>query len=167
MTGMMRFMKNSEHTGRRRVIALVAVGMLVLGLSACGGDDDDSTASNSTSGTTAAATDTTASGGSDTTAGGSDTTAGSSDTTAASTDKPVAVTIKQFAFSSKPVKAGQEFSIKNEDSVNHTFTSDDSSFQGVAMNGGDTGSTVAPSTPGTYKFHCEIHKSMTGTLTVE
>ncbi|HEX5094516.1 MAG TPA: cupredoxin domain-containing protein [Acidimicrobiia bacterium] len=134
----------TSHRNSRRLLALVAAGLLVLGLSACGGDDDDDN--------TAATTETT--GGEATTGGGG--------------GGGLNVTIKAFAFTddASPT-AGGEIKVENQDGVTHTFTSDDGEWESIEISGGDTGTTTAPSAPGEYKFHCEIHKSMTGTLTVE
>jgi plastocyanin len=142
MTGMMRDMQDTRHHKiRNRVIALFAVGALVFGLSACGGDDDDNTAANNE------AT-------SETSAGG------------ATADGAVAVTIEDFAFDAKPVKAGETFKVTDNDDTTHTFTADDGSFD-ERVPGGETIEVTAPSAAGDVPFHCEIHKSMTGTLTVE
>jgi plastocyanin len=48
----------------------------------------------------------------------------------------------------------------------HTVTSDDGKSFDVTVNPGKTATFTAPSSPGTYKFHCKIHSSMHGTLTV-
>ena len=144
MTGMMRDMRTSPRAGRR-LLALLAVGLFVVGLSACGGDDDDSTAAPN-----------------NTNAAASETTAGSEASSGA------AVTIQQFAFTvNGDATAGTELTIENKDTVTHTFTSDDGKWDSIEIEGGKTGTITVPSQAGDYKFHCEIHKSMTGTLTVK
>jgi plastocyanin len=151
---MMRDMRTS-HRVSRRLLVLAATGLLVLGLSACGGDDDDSA---STSNTTAASSQTTGAASETTTADDGGGTAG------AGAD----VTIDGFAFSSGAVvKAGDEIVVENKDDVTHTFTSDDDAWESVEIPGGETKTVTAPSEAGDYKFHCEIHKSMTGSLTIE
>ncbi len=80
------------------------------------------------------------------------------------------ITIMNFAFSpqSITVKPGQTVTIVNNDSVTHTFTSDDgTSFNTNSIEPGATATITAPSASGTYGFHCNIHKSMTGTLIVQ
>ncbi len=76
------------------------------------------------------------------------------------------VTIQNFAFTSSPVKAGTTVTVKNNDSFDHTVTADDNSFN-VTVHGNSTATFTAPSTPGSVKFHCNIHPSMHGTLTVQ
>ena len=74
------------------------------------------------------------------------------------------MTIQDFAFSTKPVKAGASFQVENKDDTEHTFTSDDGKFD-VKVPAGKT-VTVDALSAGTYKFHCSIHTSMHGTLEV-
>lgn len=80
------------------------------------------------------------------------------------------LSISNFSFSpgSLTVKAGQNIIITNNDSVPHTVTSDDGkSFDTQSIDPGKSFSLVAPATPGTYGFHCKIHKTMTGNLVVK
>jgi plastocyanin len=78
-----------------------------------------------------------------------------------------AVTIMGFAF--KPatldVAVGTTVTWTNQDSVGHTVTADDGSFDSGTVNGGATFSQVF-STAGTFAYHCKIHSSMHGTITV-
>jgi plastocyanin len=76
-----------------------------------------------------------------------------------------AITIKNLTFTSTPVKAGSTVTVKNNDSFDHTVTADDNSFN-VTVHGGSTATFTAPSAPGDVKFHCTIHSSMHGTLSV-
>ena len=77
------------------------------------------------------------------------------------------ITISGTAFSDvKPVKAGATVTVKNEDGFAHTVTADNGAFNTNNIDGDKTVTFTAPSTPGTYKFHCNIHSSMHGTLTV-
>jgi plastocyanin len=79
----------------------------------------------------------------------------------------VAVAIKGFAFGSGDIQAkvGQIVTFTNNDSAPHTATLDDGSCTtGTISSNGSDGLmfTVA----GTYPFHCKIHSSMHGTVTV-
>ena len=79
----------------------------------------------------------------------------------------VAVAIKDFAFGPADIQAkvGQIITFTNGDSAPHTATLDDGSC---------TTGTIAPGTSdglvftaaGTYPFHCKIHTTMKGTITV-
>lgn len=125
---------------RNKWLAAGLVGVLGLGLAACGGDDDDDT-------------------------GAADTEADAGDGGAPAAD--VAVNIEGFAFEDvSPVAAGAEFAVENADSATHTFTADDGAFN-ESVGGGETITVTAPSEPGEYPYRCEIHTSMTGTLVVE
>ena len=76
------------------------------------------------------------------------------------------ITIKDFAFDPQPVAAGSTFTVTNEDSAEHTVTSDDDAFEEGVVGPNESIEMTAPSEPGEYPFHCERHTSMTGTLTV-
>jgi plastocyanin len=78
-----------------------------------------------------------------------------------------AVAIKDFAFNPQTIQAkvGETITWTNQDSTAHTVTLDDKSV--------DSGN-VAPSATfshaftqaGTFTYHCQIHNTMTGTITV-
>jgi len=121
----------------RTLSPALAVVMLV-GLTACGGDDDSTTAvSNETA------------------------------TTVLATSAPAAadVTIAGFGFNTGDgVTAGVEFTVTNDDPASHTLTEVGGAFS-VGVSGGEVG-TLTIDTPGTYQVICEIHSSMSGTLVV-
>jgi plastocyanin len=74
--------------------------------------------------------------------------------------------ISGFQFGAVSVAGGGQVTVDNRDSATHTVTADDDEFDTGQVSGGGTSSFVAPSTPGTYEFHCQIHPDMSGTLTV-
>ncbi len=82
-----------------------------------------------------------------------------------STGSTTGVTIKDLAFTTTPVKAGATVTVANNDNVTHTVTSDDAGKFNVSIDPGKTATFTAPAA-GTYKFHCNIHSQMHGTLTV-
>lgn len=125
------------HTSRLTAFAVAGL----LALAAC---SDDSYSNDNSGGTSPPAT----------TAAGGDAASGGT-----------ALTISGFAFAAVDAKPGATVEITNDDGTAHTVTADDGSFD-VRVDGGGTGSFVAPTAPGTYSFHCSIHSSMTGTLTV-
>jgi plastocyanin len=117
---------------------LVVLALLLLGSTACGGGGSD------TKGDGAAGTTTTTSGGA------------------------AVITIKGLAFTgADTVKAKGSLTIRNEDGTRHTFTPDHAGdFQAAALEGGKS-ATIAMGEAGTYAYHCDIHSTMKGTITVE
>ena len=77
-----------------------------------------------------------------------------------------AITIHNLTFTTTPVKAGSTVTVKNEDSIEHTVTSDTAGEFNVTVRGGSTATFTAPSSTGPHPFHCNIHSTMHGTLTV-
>ena len=75
------------------------------------------------------------------------------------------LTISGFAFGSPlTVTPGTKVSVHNADGATHTVTGD--AFDTGTVAGGADASFTAPGAPGTYRFSCQIHPSMTGSLTV-
>jgi plastocyanin len=64
------------------------------------------------------------------------------------------------------VKAGATVTVHNADDTAHTVTAADGSFDTNPIFAGTSKTFVAPSKPGTYKFHCNIHANMQGMLIV-
>jgi plastocyanin len=78
------------------------------------------------------------------------------------------ITMKDLKFTvAAPVKTGATVTVKNNDDVEHTVTADDGKSFNVTVEAGKTATFTAPSTAGDYKFHCNIHSTMKGTLTVK
>jgi plastocyanin len=71
-----------------------------------------------------------------------------------------------FNFSTASVPAGSTVTVKNDSTTEHTVTADTGNAFNVTVDGGKTATFTAPSKPGTYKYHCNIHSFMHGTLTV-
>ena len=79
-----------------------------------------------------------------------------------------AVVIENFAFSpaTLTVKVGDSVTWTNQDSVGHTITADDNSFDtGIIEQGKSKSNTFSKA--GTYTYHCGVHPSMTGKIVVE
>jgi plastocyanin len=96
------------------------------------------------------------------------TTAGSPVTTAAGGTSGAQVVLKGFAFDPADVtiKAGESVTWTNQDSVTHDVTADNGEFKSGTMADGATfSSTFAKA--GTYPYHCGIHPTMKGTVTVQ
>ncbi len=79
-----------------------------------------------------------------------------------------AVDIKNFKFipPDLTVKAGTKLAVTNEDTAEHTLTSDDGAFDSGDLGQGDK-ATITLSKPGTFTYHCDFHAFMTGTITVK
>jgi plastocyanin len=79
-----------------------------------------------------------------------------------------AVAIQGFAFSPKTITitVGDTVTWTNSDSTAHTATADDGSFDTGTIGANGTGSATF-ATAGTFAYHCAIHSSMTGTITVQ
>jgi hypothetical protein len=79
----------------------------------------------------------------------------------------ITVDIKGFSFqpNSITVQVGTSVTWVNHDSVDHTITLDDGKFDSGNMKSGSE-FKFAFSQPGTYSYHCAIHPSMIGVVTV-
>jgi plastocyanin len=79
-----------------------------------------------------------------------------------------AVSIAGFAFQPGEitVSVGTTVTWTNNDTPGHTVTADDGSFKSDTLATGTTFSQTFASA-GTFAYHCSIHSSMTGTVTVK
>ena len=82
-------------------------------------------------------------------------------------DGAATIVAVDFELSSTTAAAGDEVTFRNDDSVAHTVTADDGGFDTGSVPAGESATFLAPDEPGEIAFHCTIHPSMTGTLTVE
>ncbi len=85
----------------------------------------------------------------------------------------VKVAIKNFSFipANLTLKAGSSVEITNEDSVIHTFTALNGSFNSGSIMPGQSVTVKIPPGSGTQAvkiaYQCSIHQYMTGTITIE
>jgi plastocyanin len=78
------------------------------------------------------------------------------------------VTIANMSFGEPiTVSPGAQITIKNDDSAEHSVTSDTAGKFDVEVEGKEQGTLTAPTEPGEYAFHCTYHPSMHGTLIVK
>jgi plastocyanin len=78
------------------------------------------------------------------------------------------IVAEDFSLTDLTVAPGAEIVLQNDGAAPHTATADDGAFDLGEVAGGETSAPgTAPTTPGAYPFHCEIHDRMTATLTVE
>ena len=121
----------------KSILTFIAVPVLALGLAACGSSSKNSGSSSTTSAPASA-----------------------------STTSGAQITIDSgFKFTSTAVTAGSTVTVQNNSNAMHTVTSDESGKFNVSIDAGKTATFTAPAA-GTYKFHCNIHNFMKGTLTV-
>ncbi len=80
----------------------------------------------------------------------------------------VAATIKDFSFKDLEVAKGTTVTWTNQDPASHTVTADDGSFDSGLATPLKQGATFSHTftEAGTFAFHCQIHPSMQGTVTV-
>lgn len=80
----------------------------------------------------------------------------------------VTIVISEFSYQvPESVPAGASVTVRNEDEVGHTVTSDESGIFDVAVGPGEETSFTAPEEPDEYPFHCIPHPQMTATLVVQ
>ncbi len=76
--------------------------------------------------------------------------------------------IQNFAYNGPDTVApGSTVTVMNMDSAAHTVTADEGSAFDVNVKPGESMTFKAPTTPGTYKYHCTYHANMHGTLVVK
>lgn len=87
--------------------------------------------------------------------------------TALAANRAVAISGFSFSPASITVTVGDTVTWTNSDAQAHTATADDASFDtGTIAGSGGTGSATF-ATAGTFPYHCKIHPTMTGTVTVQ
>ena len=106
--------------------------------------------------------------GSTTTAGGATTTAGGATTAAGAGAGGAQVSLESFQVKPETttIKLGQSVTFTNKDSADHQMVGDNGEFD-TGMMGKDATYTFTPAAAGTITYHCSIHPSMKGTITVE
>jgi plastocyanin len=84
-----------------------------------------------------------------------------------SAPKVWSVAIEDFYFepADAAIQPGDTITWVNEGNHPHTVTSDDGQFDSEVLNPGDSFMFTFPEA-GTFTYHCEIHPSMTGSVTV-
>jgi plastocyanin len=125
-----------------------AVCLVAAMTTACGGSSNSTYASNSGTETATAS--------------------GSEATSAPASASAATITIANMNFGAPvTVPPGAQITIKNDDSAEHSVTSDTAGKFDVEVDGKEQKTLTAPTEPGEYAFHCKYHSSMHGTLTVK
>jgi plastocyanin len=95
-------------------------------------------------------------------------TATAAETTGPATASGATLTIANMSFGEPiTVSPGAQITIKNDDSAEHSVTSDTAGQFDVEVEGKEQGTLTAPTAPGEYAFHCTYHPNMKGTLIVK
>lgn len=90
-----------------------------------------------------------------------------STTTEVPAEPAATITIADFAFTgATSVAVGEPLTVRNEDTVSHTWTSADGQFDSGSLAQGAT-FEHAFDEAGSYDYFCSVHPDMTGTITVE
>ena len=141
-----------------------AVGLIAIFVMACGGGSPSSAPAASNP---PAVSSVAPSAAAPSTAASASAAAGGGACTAANGTATVNVTVQNFAFSPSAItaKVGDVIGFTNKDSVGHTATVDDGSCSTDTIANGAS-ATLTFTAAGTYPFHCKIHPSMKGTITV-
>ena len=79
-----------------------------------------------------------------------------------------AIVLTTTAYAPNPVtvSSGGTVTWTNNDTIAHTSTGDNATWNSGSMAPGATFSRVFP-TAGTFKYHCAFHPGMVGTVTVQ
>jgi plastocyanin len=81
-------------------------------------------------------------------------------------DRSVAISGFSFSPSQITVAVGDRITWTNSDAQAHTATADDNSWDAGTVSGSGGTASVTFATAGVFPYHCAIHPTMTGTVTV-
>ena len=95
------------------------------------------------------------------------TASGSSSEASATEAAGPTITIANMAFGQPlTVAPGTKINIANNDTVEHSVTSDTAGAFDQDVDGNEKATLTAPSQPGEYPFHCSYHPNMKGVVVV-
>jgi plastocyanin len=138
---------------KTKTLLVPALALIVFALASCGGGGNDTTTTGSETVTEQEPAATTP--------------GPTSEQGAEKLERAVKVEIANFAYNPDPVRVqtGGKVIWQNMDSVTHTATADDGSFDTGPLEEGKLKSETFKQA-GTYAYHCEIHPYMHGTVEV-
>lgn len=157
-------MRRTRLNGLTGLTALVAAA--TLGLAACGAGSPTSAAPpQNAPAASSTSSDMGSMPGMTTTGSGAAAASGASGSAAPAAGTQVV--IQGFAYQvAGPVPAGSTVTVRNEDNVAHTVTSDTAGQFDVTVAAHATATFTAPRTAGSYAIHCTFHPNMHGELVV-
>lgn len=93
---------------------------------------------------------------------------GTAEASSAPAASAATITIADMKFGEPvTVPPGAQITIKNDDTVEHSVTSETEGKFNVHVDGGKDKPLTAPTEPGEYAFYCVYHPNMKGTLIVK
>jgi plastocyanin len=136
----------------KKILLLCVTVCLAAAVAACGSESNYSTSEGDTGTATATASPET-----------------TSETSSAAPEATgPTITMADMSFSAPiTVAPGTKITLKNDDSAEHSVTSQTEGTFDVHVDAGEQGTLTAPTTPGEYAFYCVYHPSMKGTLIVK
>ena len=155
----------------RTAFGAAAAALALMVLAGCGSSSTSAPGNPATGAASSSAASTTSAGTSSSTSATSTSTSATSATSPGSSSAPqAAVTIHISAYKytiPASVAPGATVKVMNMDDVNHTVTADSGGAFDLKATAGMTTTFVAPTTPGSYPFHCTYHANMLGVLVVK
>ena len=150
----------------KKIWVLCATVCLAAAVAACGSQSSTTNTEANTGTATATSKPTTTKA---TTSAPSEASSATSEETSAPAEAPgPTITIANMSFGDPvTVAPGVEVTVKNDDSAEHSVTSDKEGAFDEHIDGGEEDTFTAPTEPGEYPFHCVYHPSMKGTLIVQ
>ena len=140
----------------RKFLLLCVTICLAAAVAACGSESSYTTSEGDTGTATATASPETTS-----------ETAGETSSAPADANGPT-ITMANMSFGEPiTVAPGATITLKNDDSAEHSVTSQTEGKFDVHVDAGEQGTLTAPTEPGEYAFYCVYHPSMKGTLIVK
>jgi plastocyanin len=155
----------------KKILLFCASVVLAVGVAACGSQSSDTTSQDTGTDTATTKTTTSKTTTSKTTTSKATTseTTGAAETTSESAEAAgPTITITGMSFGAPiTVAPGAEVTVKNDDSAEHSVTSDKPDAFDEHIDAGESDTFTAPTEPGEYTFYCTYHPSMKGTLIVQ
>ena len=143
----------------KKIWVLCATVCLAAAIAACGSQSSNKTTEADTGTATATSKATTST---------EATSAPSEATSAPAEPVGATITIANMSFGDPvTVAPGAEVTVKNDDTPEHSVTSETEGVFDKDVDGGESDTFTAPTEPGEYAFHCTYHPSMKGTLIVK
>jgi plastocyanin len=149
----------------KKILVLCATVCLAAAVAACGSESSYTTTESDTGTATATSKATTT----EATSAPAEAPSPASEATGApAAPAGATITIANMSFGDPiTVAPGAEVTVKNDDTAEHSVTSQTEGVFDEHVDGGEQDTWTAPTEPGEYAFYCTYHPSMKGTLIVK